>query len=319
MIHTMGLTKDHQLITDFPLDAIHDGDLVWYWVDFDNPTEEEAYLLEKVFHFHPLAIEDCMHFLQRPKLDEYDGYSFLVLHALRHHTLEAEEVDLFIGENYLVSFHFADLTEIRAVRHRVKTDSLIWHRGPLYLAYLVMDNLVDQYFPDVYAIEDRLHDVEDNTANRSVRMLMDKVFDIRSDLLKLRRTVFPMRDLFYRIVHTNALRGTDEQRVYFIDIYDHLLKLSEIIESNREVTADLRDSYLSLNANRTNTIMMTLTVITTIFMPLTFIAGVYGMNFENMPELKWEYGYYIVLGVMAIVGLSMYVWFRKKGWFSDKG
>lgn len=318
MIHSFAITADHQIIRDFPLEQLIEGNPNWFWVDFDQPTEEEARLLDEVFHFHPLAIEDCLHFLQRPKLDHYKDYAFLVVHALNPETLEAEEVDLFLGPNFLVTFHNSNLKEMSAVRERLAADSSLWSKGVIGSAYLVMDHLVDQYFPSLYAIEDRLNELEDDTKSRSVQQLMDKVFDIRSDLLKLRRMIVPMRDLFYRIVHTDVLPSSVEHRVYFTDVYDHLMKLSEMIDSNREITADMRDSYLSLNTNRLNTIMMTLTVITTIFMPLTFVAGIYGMNFENMPELKWKYGYYLVLAVMGVIALSMFWWFKRKGWFNHK-
>jgi magnesium transporter len=164
-------------------------------------------------------------------------------------------------------------------------------------------------------IEDHLDEIEENTRGLSKNILMDQVFEIRADLLKLRRTVVPMRDLLYRILNTERLAEVQEQHVYYTDVYDHLLKLSEMIDGNREMTADLRDSYISLNSHRMNKIMMVLTVITTIFMPLTLIAGIYGMNFSYMPELQSKYGYYCVLGLMALLGFLMYLWFRRKGWF----
>lgn len=144
---------------------------------------------------------------------------------------------------------------------------------------------------------------------------MNEVFGIRSDLLKLRRTIIPMRDLLYRIVNTNMMKSDANRQAYFNDIYDHLLKLTEIVESNRDMTADLRDSYQTLNSNRMNAIMMTLTIVSTIFIPLTFIVGVYGMNFDNMPELHWKYGYFGVLIFMGLLVSGMLLWFKHKGWF----
>lgn len=144
---------------------------------------------------------------------------------------------------------------------------------------------------------------------------MNEVFGIRSDLLKLRRTIIPMRDLLYRIVNTNMMKSDTNRQAYFNDIYDHLLKLTEIVESNRDMTADLRDSYQTLNSNRMNAIMMTLTIVSTIFIPLTFIVGVYGMNFDNMPELHWKYGYFGVLIFMGLLVSGMLLWFKHKGWF----
>jgi magnesium transporter len=131
----------------------------------------------------------------------------------------------------------------------------------------------------------------------------------------LRHTIIPMRDLLYRMLNSHRLETIQGKKEYFADIYDHLLKLSEMIDANREMTADIRDSYISYNSHQTNRVMKVLTVITTIFMPLTFIAGIYGMNFEHMPELNWDYGYFFILSIMLLIGVGMYVWFKRKGWF----
>ena len=144
---------------------------------------------------------------------------------------------------------------------------------------------------------------------------MDEVFEIRGSLLKLRKTVNFMRDLLYRILNAERLKGFQEHKLYFSDIHDHLIKLSNMIESSREMTSDMRDNFLSINSTRMNRNMMVLTVITTIFIPLTFIVGVYGMNFQNMPELSWKYGYFGVLLIMSIIAIVMFLWFKRKGWF----
>ena len=317
LIRTIAITHDQEVRRDLPLEALADPEIAWYWVDFNEPTHEEGMLLQDHFRFHPLAIEDCFHFTQRPKIDHYTDYQFYVLHALNQLELTSEEVDLFVGANFIVSFHMAPLREIESVWEQVPGHHRAHKIGPLFVAYLIMDKLVDQYFPSIYQIEEHLDTIEDNTRGLSVKRLMNQVFNIRSDLLQLRRTIFPMRDLLYRVLHAEHMPRIAETRVYFTDVYDHLLKLSEMIESNREMTADLRDSYLSVNSNRMNSIMMVLTVITTIFMPLTLLAGIYGMNFENMPELRWHYGYYAVLVMMGSVAAFMFWWFRRKGWFED--
>ena len=148
-----------------------------------------------------------------------------------------------------------------------------------------------------------------------MNVIMNELFDIRHMLLNLMHTVNPMRDLLYRILNSHRLRKITERRAYYSDIYDHLLKLSDVIMSNRELTADIRDSYLSLNSHQTNNVMKVLTIITSIFAPLTFIAGIYGMNFEHMPELTWKYGYFLAVGLMGIMGVSMIMWFMRRGWF----
>ncbi|HET7657728.1 MAG TPA: magnesium/cobalt transporter CorA [Bacillales bacterium] len=313
MIRTMAVKKNNEVETNLPLEALSGPDIAWYWVDFNQPSDDEAKLLGDFFHFHPLAIEDCMHLLQRPKVDFYNDYSFFVLHGLDQRNISVNEIDLFVNPDFVISFHFEAMKEVDDVwrseqNHRSAGD-------PYILTHSILDNLVDNYFPPVYQIEDELDEIENNRNREPMQTMMQQLFETRSDLLNLRHTVLPMRDLLYRILSSQRISEIQLHRAYYTDVYDHLLKLSEIIESNREITADIRDSYLSLNANRMNTVMMTLTVITTIFMPLTFIAGLYGMNFKYMPELNLRYGYFYVLGLMAAIGIIMYLWFKKKGWF----
>lgn len=315
MITTLALTDELDLVENVHLDQLSSPHILWYWVDFHAPTEEEGGLLDTYFHFHPLAVEDCFHFRQRPKLDYYGEYNFFVLHALNQQTLDAEEVDMFIGKNFIVTFHLTSLREIQEVWEKVWTNQSVCKEGPVYIAYLIMDKLVDYYFPAVYEIEDNLNELDSTIKEGFSRRLMEEVFEIRGDLIKLRRIVSSMQDLLYRILNSERLGEFKESRVYFTDVYDHLLRLSEIVDASRDITADMRDSYISLTSHRMNNIMVTLTIISSVFIPLTFIAGVYGMNFEYMPELKWKYGYFFVWGIMLTVAGTMFWWFRRKGWF----
>ena len=316
MIRVLAVTDQLELRRDITLEELKHIQAKWYWVDFNEPSTEEALLLEQYFHFHPLAVEDCLHhLLQRPKVDHYENTHFFVLHSLHPHTFAAEEVDLFWGDNFIVTFHLNPSQEIDDAWNRIAENQQLFEAGHVYAAHLVIDKLVDQYFPAAYQLEDQLSDIESKEGKDSIQSVMDDIFEIRSKLLKLRKTILPMRELMYRIINSERIEGVKTNMLYFTDIYDHLLKLSEMIESNREMTADMRDSYMSLNSNRMNTIMKTLTVITTIFMPLTFIVGIYGMNFDNMPELHWQWGYFIVLAVLVGGGIGMYAWFKRKGWF----
>jgi len=316
MIRTFGVTPDSQLEIDFPLEDLHNQSFDWYWIDFDHPTEDEWALLDSFFHFHHLAIEDCLHRLQRPKVDYYDGYQFFVVHTLNEETLEAEELDLFVGKNFVVTFHHKSIHELELVRNKLQRDASFWERGVVYAMYQILDKVVDSYFPLVYKIEDHLNEIEDQMTFDMKHFSMDMVFDMRSDLLWLRRTILPMRDLMYRVLNSSRFDLQEKERTYFADISDHLVKLTEIVESNRELTADIRDSYMAMNSNRMNRIMMILTIVSSIFIPLTFIAGLYGMNFENMPELDTKYGYFYALGAMGLIGLSMLAWFKYKGWMN---
>jgi magnesium transporter len=315
MIRSLAVTFELEVIRDIPLTQLEEDRVKWYWVDFNVPSEEEARLLEDHFHFHPLAVDDCFHLLQRPKLDHYEDFHFFVLHAINPETLGAEEVDIFLGTNYIVTYHTQLSREIEDAWGRIAEQKKGVDKGHIYATYLIMDKLVDQYFPSIYQIEEELNEIEGSMNSEALQPLMDDIFEIRSKLLKLRRTIIPMRDLLYRIINSDRIEGLKGLLLYFTDIHDHLLKLSEMIEANRDLTADIRDSYTSINSNRMNTIMKTLTVMTSIFIPLTFIASIYGMNFEHMPELAWDIGYYVVLLVMLVVGTSMILWLWRKGWF----
>lgn len=315
MISTIGRTVNQEIIFDFPLEYIETNELDWYWVDIAQPTKEEEQLLSSFFQFHPLAIEDCLQMLQRPKLDHYGDYEFFVLHAFNEKKMEAEELNLFVGKDFVVSFHFPPMQELQEARERIKNNPRDWERGTMLITYNIVDKVVDTYFPIVYHIEDYLNEVDERLSMDMDHLSMDQVFDLRSDLLRLRRTIIPMRDLLYRVMYSERINLNQSERAYFDDIYDHLLKLTEMVEANRELTADIRDSYDSINASRMNRIMMILTTVSTVFIPLTFIVGVYGMNFINMPELEWKYGYFIVVGLMVVIAAGMIAWFKYKGWF----
>lgn len=315
MIFTYAITQDNQLIKEVKLEDLRSDRFKFYWVDFEEPTNVETKLLSEFFHFHPLAIEDCLHFIQRPNMNYYDGVLFFVLHSLSK-TIRCEEIDVFVGENYVVSFHKEKDEAIDMVKQKLFASKEMEKVGPLFVLHSIIDELVDCYFPILHQIEDKLNEYEEKEA--SSKKIIEEVYEIRRELIRLRKTIIPMRDLLYRMINSKRIQETKQIHHYFSDIYDHLMKLTDMVASNQDVTSDMRENYMSIQSNRMNSIMMTLTVITTIFMPLTFIVGVYGMNFDHMPELHWQYGYFITLGVMAIIVIVMIFWFYKKGWLFKK-
>ena len=319
MIQIIGITNDNQLETETNIHKVDFKKYKWYWVDFNKPTTEEMQLLADIFHFHPLAIEDCIQEIQRPKLDYYNEYTFYVTHIIREEekNILKDALDLFVGEKFIVTFHHTPSMEVTNVWNKVLALKNFDKWNPFYVFYEVLDKIVDNYFPIHYRIEEELRKLEDNTHKKSMDRLLNELFETRNMLLILLHTVNPMRDLLYRMLNSQHLNLNRivERKEYFSDIYDHLLKLSEMVASNREVTADIRDSYLSLNSHQTNKVMKTLTIITAIFAPLTFIAGIYGMNFEQIPELTWAHGYYYILAVMSVIAIIMLIWFIRKGWF----
>ncbi|RNC28601.1 MAG: Cobalt/magnesium transport protein CorA [Candidatus Dichloromethanomonas elyunquensis] len=317
MLRILAISED---LKTLPINLVEELDcpgISWYWLDFCDPDERETIVLEEYFHFHHLSIEDAVFSLNRPKMDYYDQYIFLIINALNQETLDPEEISLFIGKHYIVSYHKKPLPEMEEAWNKVVKNQKGWENGPAFAAHQIMDKVVDRFFPAVSQIEDYLTDLEDRSEKQFIRKLIDEVFLVRRKLLKLRRLVNSMRDLLYRIINSERLESLQNHKMYFSDIYDHLLKLSDMIESSRDMTADMRDSYLSINTNRMNTHMVVLTVITTIFIPLTFIVGIYGMNFKYMPELEWKYGYFMILSIMLVLGIGMYLWFKRKGWFDS--
>ncbi|WP_053366390.1 magnesium/cobalt transporter CorA [Bacillus sp. FJAT-27245] len=316
MIRTLSISHTGEITTAIPVDQLAAEDSAsWFWIDFNSPSEEESELLANPLKFHPLAIEDCLHKLQRPKLDYYDGYTFFVTHSINQDTLEKEEVNIFLAKNFIVTYHKQPSLEITEIWNRAASSGKNGEWNPSLILYHILDQIVDNYFPPLYAIEDQLDAMDENYTGDSTEDVLKEVFEIRQRLLMLRHTVTPTRDLIYRMLNSQKLTDLQTRHAYYSDIHDHLLKLTDMIDSNRELTKDIRDSVLSMNAHETNRVMKVLTVITTIFMPLTFIAGIYGMNFEYMPETAWKYGYFASLGVMGMIAVAMFAFFWKKGWF----
>lgn len=315
MITIVAQSQNKGPVEEITLDDLKNNSYEWYWADFEVPTESETNVLETHFQFHPLAIEDCLDDLQRPKLDYYENHSFFVIHSLEHQSLSKKEIDIFLGDNFIVTYHKQQSTFTQSVKNLLKGKNNTDSFDEYYVFYQLLDFVVDQYFPIVYEIEDHINEIENNTKKISMEDLLEHLFDRRGELLKLRQTVHPMRDLLYRILNTHHLEGVHERKEYFADIHDHLIKVADMVASNREMTQDMRDSYLSLNAQQTNRTMQILTIISVIFMPLTFIVGIYGMNFTFMPELDEKYGYFFIWVIMLSISIGMYLWFRKKGWF----
>lgn len=231
MIRTFGLKKDLEAVVNFDLDSLINHDLLWFWADFDHPSESEIDLLRRCFNFHPLSIEDSIYSLNKPKLDYYEEYNFFILNALQSDTLAPKEISLYVSPNYIISFHMESLTEINEAWDRVTRERSNWDKGPPFVAYQIFDKIVDQFFPAVYEIEDKLDEIDSNPDNKSIHQILDVIFQLRGDILKLRRIIASMRDLVYRILNSERLHSFKEHKLYFSDIHDHLLKLSEMLDS----------------------------------------------------------------------------------------
>ena len=289
------------------------------WVDIQKPTQKDMQLLEKCFEFHPLAIEDSMTSIQRPKIDRYDNYLFIVLHAatLGTHKDKATslELDSFVGQNYVVTVHLKTIPSVTSTWERCIKNSGIMTRGAAYLFYFLADALVDNYFPILEKLDKEIQKVEDVIFKNPDTASLNKIFDLKENVLILRRILGPQRETMNFI----SRGGYDpiipsELSIYFRDVSDLLARINDNLDSYRDMLTSALDGYMSASSNKLNEIMKVLTIICTIMMPLTLITGIYGMNFRFMPEVQWRYGYFVVMSIMALIAATMLVLFKKKKW-----
>jgi len=277
------------------------------------------------FGLHPLSLEDVLHIPQRAKLEDYEHYQFLVLHmalAAAEMPGETEQVSLFLGPSYVLTFQEqpgGDLFE--TVRQRLRqAHTKLRQSGADYLAYALLDAAIDGFFPVLEGLGDRLEALEDAVLDHPRRETMEAMYTVRRALIALRRVLWPLRQAVQTFGHDDSRLVTASTRPFLRDCYDHILQLLDVLENYRELSAGLMEMYLSSQSNHLNEVMKVLTIISTIFMPLSFVAGVYGMNFKtevspwNMPELSWPWGYPFSLLMMAAIAISLLVFFRRKGW-----
>jgi magnesium transporter len=274
--------------------------------------------LGKQFSLHPLLLEDVANTDQRPKLDDYEEYLFVVIKMLsltERKEIAVEQVSLVLGRNYVLSFQENGTDVFQPVRERLRGGKgRLRQADSDYLLYALVDAIVDQYFAVLELMGERLEAVQQAVVDDPKPETLNDIHALKRQLLFLRRAVWPLRDVMNNLSRSDCRFLHDPTKVFFRDVYDHVVQIVDTIETLREMVSASLDIYLSSVSYRLNAVMRVLTVITTIFMPLSFIASIYGMNFEYMPELRSPWGYPLVLGVMAAVGVGMLVLFRKKRW-----
>jgi magnesium transporter len=292
------------------------------WMDIQGLGSETVLKqVGAIFNLHPLLLEDVVNVPQRPKLEDYNNQLLVISQMVRlkedESGFDTEQVSFVLGKRYLLSFQEEELQDcFEIVRDRIRTSQgRVRKSGADYLTYLLLDTIIDGYFPVVEHYEDRIEALEDVIISNPDRDTMQEIYDVRRELLALRRLIWPMRNVLNLLMRDHHGIVSDEVQIYFRDSYDHVIQILEIIEAYRELAASLMDVYMSTMGNKLNEIMKFLTVISTIFIPLTFIVGVYGMNFENMPELKGEWSYFLVWLVMLAVAGGLIFYFWRKGWF----
>ena len=288
------------------------------WADVADPTSRDFEALTEEFGFHHLSIEDCQNQHQRPKVEEYPGYYFIVLYEAElagpTDRLELRELNIFLGKNYLVTVHSRPIRAVETARR-------LWpewldraEEGSGLLAYLLIDAVVDDYLPLLDIISERMDSLEDSIFGEFKPESIEDIFGIKKKLLYLRRAVAPLRDVFNTMLRREQQIFSRGTYVYFQDVFDHLIRIADTIDTLRDMLSSTMDAYLSVSGNRMNMIMKRLTSISTILMSVTLIAGVYGMNFDFMPELKWRFGYIFALLSMVGVGFALYRYLKKVKW-----
>ncbi len=289
------------------------------WINVDGLGN--TYVIEelgKCFTIHPLILEDILNTEQRPKMEDLETYIYLNLKMLSYidseHDIKVEHVSMIIGPNFLISFQ-EDIGDIfDPVRERIRKDGRIRKFGPDYLAYALIDGIVDNYFIVMEKLEERVEDLEEELVVNPSQDSLHKINELKKDMIFLRKSVWPLREMINNLERSESTLIKESTTIYLRDVYDHTIQVIDTLETFRDMVSGMIDIYLSGLSYKMNEIMKVLTLIATIFIPLTFVVGLYGMNFRNMPEIEWEYGYYSVLVVMVIMVVGMLTYFRKKKW-----
>ncbi len=296
------------------------GKLPVTWIDVDGLGNADVLQqLGRQFGLHPLALEDTVNTHQRAKADDFQDVLFVVIRMVKGPPLVTEQISFYVGRDFLLTFQEGLEGDcLNPVRERIRhRRGRIRDTGTDYLFYELLDAVIDGYFPVLERFGELLDDLDARAATANIGQTLAELHFIRRDLLFLRRIVWPIRDVMMSLLRGGHPHITADTQVYLRDCYDHAAQLIDILEVYRETCSDLRDFYYSKLSNRTNEIMRTLTVIATVFMPLSFIVGLYGMNFDNMPELHWRWGYPVALGLMCCSAGGFLYFFWRKGWLKS--
>jgi len=290
------------------------------WINIDGI--HEVSIIEKIgkhFDLHPLIMEDIVNTEQRPKMEDFGHYLYVVLRMLyfddEAHEVKGEQVSLILGQNVVISFQEKEGDIFNPIRERVRNNKgRIRKMGADYLAYSLLDTIVDNYFTILEKLGDRIEEMEERLVTDPRPETLQEIHKLKREMIFLRKSVWPLREVINGLERGESSLVHKTSRIYLRDVYDHTIQVIDTVETFRDMLSGMHDTYLSSISNRMNEIMKVLTIIATIFIPLTFIAGVYGMNFKFMPELEWRWAYFIVWLVIVIVAVSMIFFFRKKKW-----
>jgi magnesium transporter len=288
------------------------------WLDLQDPQEREIELLRDEFHFHPLAIEDATRHHERPKLEAFEGYYFIVFYCVSYDQqrsrLDTQAMNLFIGANYLVSVHQGEIAAIDDTIRRWKLNEEEFGRDPAVLLYELLDAIVDDYFPVIDQLAERVENIEERIFERFSEDALQEVFGLKRDLLNVRRIVAPERDVLNVLIRREVPIFERSTILYLQDVYDHIVRITDSIDTYRDLLSSALDAFLSVQSNRLNQIVKILTITSIVLMTDALIAGIYGMNFEFIPGLHSAYGFWESIVVMIVLSVGLVAFFKWRRW-----
>lgn len=289
------------------------------WLDMWDPGEPEKKLLSSVFEIHPILIEDMIADAPTPKVERFEKYLYLVFHALspgceKSGKVETVDFDFFIGGNWLISSHPPDNSAAQGALDAVKRKPTELRKGAAYVAYLMVEDITERFLPLMDKLDHDIDRLETEILHGTGPQLLEQVFAMKKTLQRLRRIGLHQKEILNRLGRGDFVLIPEETRPFFRDAYDHFVRVVDLGDSFREIVNGAMEAYISINGHKMNEVMKVLTLSSTIMLPLTFIAGLYGMNFDVMPELHWEYGYFVAIGAMVLTAVGLVAFFKRRGW-----
>ena len=299
------------------------------WVDLKGETaecvDEAKDVMLNVFGFHKLTVEDCVETRNQPKVEGFEKYFYFIAHGIKpgetnSANFATKELDGYLGANYVVTFHVERFLSIKSVKQQIRNSTFICQRGAPYLLHNILDELIDLYMPIVDDFDRAINELEERAfdVRNSGNAVLGEIMTLRRSVARLRRISARQLDVLYRISHGEFPQIPQQILPFYRDVHDHLVRITDLAENYRDLVSGLFDIHFSVVANKTNDVMKTLAVISSIILPLSLIAGIYGMNFENMPELKSANGYFLTIGLMAVITVILLFYFWRRGWVFQK-
>jgi magnesium transporter len=292
---------------------------VMLWVDVEGATKDDELVLTEIFGLHPLLVEDILGEAQ-PKLEEHDDFHYLIVHGIDPEAndpfeLKTVEIDVIINPGFVLTHHDRRVASVEFVEKRLRRDPRLMHQHGAFLAHAIIDHEVDRYLPLMGRFDQAIGELEVKIMQEThPKGILERIFDLKHSLQRIRRIGIHQTDVLLRLSNGTIDSIPEDALPFYRDIYDHFLRVSDLTDSYRELVSSSLDAFLSVQSNRMNEVMKVLTLISTIMLPLTFIAGLYGMNFDHMPELHWDYGYAFSWALMVVTAAGFVIFFRRRGW-----